>query len=97
MSHYPMLVSEKGGMNIVLNSSPLKIGRRDVCDVVLDHTKISGMHAVLTLESGSWRIRDTRTRNGIKVNGKRLRSGVPHELANNDSVALADLEYRFTD
>ncbi len=90
-----MLVPEKGGMNIELNSSPLKIGRRDACDVVLDHAKISGTHAVLTLESGSWRICDTRTRNGIKVNGKRLRSGVPHELVNNDSVALGDLEYRF--
>ena len=91
-----MLEPTNGGVAIELTKSPTRIGRRDTCDVVLDRPKISGHHAELAFDQGTWRIRDLRSRNDVRVNGKRLSSGIPQELCNEDAIELADIEFRFT-
>ena len=80
---------------IEFRCSPFTIGRRDSCDSVLAHKRISGHHAQLVFESGRWRIRDLRSRNGIRINGRRLSQGERHELQSDDFVCIADLEYVF--
>ena len=90
-----MLIPANADNTIILTKSPLRIGRRETCDVILEYRKLSGVHAELIFESATWKIRDVRSRNGIKVNGIRLRSGTLHELCNGDEIELADLPFIF--
>ena len=88
-------VSQYNDSVIDLRCSLFIIGRRDSSDCVLAHKRISGHHAQLEFVSGRWRVRDLRSRNGIRVNGRRLSQGERHELQSDDFVCIADLEYVF--
>lgn len=69
---YGQLVPTGGGDNIVLKKEKLVIGRRETCDIVLRFSNVSGQHALMTLESGYWFIKDLGSRNGTKVNGHKI-------------------------
>lgn len=66
------LVPCGGGDPIPLSKSPILIGRRSSCDVVLEYPNVSSHHCQLELQNGYWYIRDLHSRNGIKVNGERI-------------------------
>ena len=49
------------------------IGRHKRCDIVIDFPTVSKNHAVLTrYDDGSWTITDTDSKDGVRVNGKRV-------------------------
>lgn len=49
------------------------IGRHKRCDIVIDFPTVSRNHAVLTrYDDGSWTITDTDSKDGVRVNGKRV-------------------------
>lgn len=52
-------------------SRPTHIGRGSNCEVVLSDPIASRFHAVLYYEDNQWQIRDTRSRNGMLVNGQK--------------------------
>ncbi len=66
------LVPVGGGDPIPLLKTPLLIGRRSRCDIVLDFPNVSSQHCELAFINGFWQIRDLGSSNGIKVNGQRL-------------------------
>ena len=66
------LVPVGGGDPIPLLKTPLLIGRRSRCDIVLDFPNVSSQHCELAFINGFWQIRDLGSSNGIKVNGERL-------------------------
>ena len=66
------LVPTGGGDNIVLKKEKLVIGRRENCDIVLRFNNVSGQHARMTLEQGYWFLKDLGSRNGTKVDGRRI-------------------------
>ncbi len=66
------LVPCGGGDPIPLHKSKLLIGRRESCDISLKFSNVSGQHCRLSLESGYWFVRDLNSRNGTKVDGKRI-------------------------
>ncbi len=66
------LVPVGGGDPIPLLKTPLLIGRRSRCDIVLNFPNISSQHCELAFINGFWQIRDLGSSNGIKVNGERL-------------------------
>lgn len=66
------LVPVGGGDPIPLFKSKLVVGRRESCDISLKFANISGQHCRLSLESGYWFARDLNSRNGTKVDGKRI-------------------------
>ena len=51
---------------------PVKIGRSSECDIVLKHPSISRRHCEIERRGNEIVIRDSRSRNGLLVNGCRL-------------------------
>ena len=77
-SHLGELVPTGGGDPIPLKRSPLVVGRRDRCDVVLPFDNVSGQHCELELRDGFWHVRDLDSSNGIRVDGQRcMESALP--------------------
>jgi pSer/pThr/pTyr-binding forkhead associated (FHA) protein len=67
------------------------IGRRDECDVRLDHKSVSKIHCVIVKTDGLLLVRDLGSTNGTRVNGQRVRRAA---LLPNDQVSLASCKYR---
>lgn len=49
-----------------------RIGAHSSNDIVLDDPAVSGFHLALAFESGSWRVRDFGSRNGVRLHGVRV-------------------------
>lgn len=76
MGDQPVLVCVEGalrGQVIRVVEGGTDIGRAPDNDVVLDDPDASRFHAHLLFDNGSLWLRDAGSRNGISVNGKRLR------------------------
>ena len=87
------LVPVGGGDPIPLMKKRLRIGRREGCDIILKSGNVSGHHCLLEVDEGYWFIRDLRSRNGIKVDGKRIAQGVRKRLDPNCKVIVAKHEF----
>lgn len=74
------LVPTGGGDPIPLMKKRLRVGRREGCDIILNYGNVSGHHCLLEVDEGYWFIRDLRSRNGVKVDGKRIVHGVRKRL-----------------
>ena len=68
------------------------IGRGPSADVVLDDASVSRRHALVVERGGEAVIADDRSRNGLFVNGRRVRQATLH---NGDEVQLGALVMRF--
>jgi hypothetical protein len=73
------------GDPIVLESTPLVVGRGFSCDIRLSASKISLLHCVLTCSKGYWKLRDLGSTNGTTVNGVRVNETV---LRPRDKISL---------
>ena len=72
----------------------MRIGRRDGCDIVLQYRNVSGHHALMEIKEGYWFIKDLRSRNGIKVDGKRIPVGTRKRL--DPEVIFSIARHQFT-
>lgn len=79
---------------ISLDKPRLLIGRNALCDIDIVHEWISRQHAILIRNDKSTVIVDLKSRNGIYVNGKRVKN---HVLVNNDVISLGDHRLKFVD
>lgn len=70
----------------------LIVGRRPDCDVVLSDITVSRSHAVLMLFGGQWFIHDRESRNGTRVNGRRVWGTAVIEAG--DRVTFGRLTFR---
>ena len=91
----PRLVGIAGawrGRELILDRSPIRIGRSDDNDVGIDHPSISRRHCRLHVEGDSWKVMDAESRNGVRVNGE------PYAaigLRNGDIVEVGHLRFLF--
>jgi pSer/pThr/pTyr-binding forkhead associated (FHA) protein len=69
---YGELVPVGGGDPIPLLKPKLLVGRREECDVVLRFANVSANHCQMAVEQGYWFVKDMGSRNGTKVNGRRV-------------------------
>lgn len=67
------------------------VGRKEDCDVRLDHKSVSKMHCVLVKTDGMLFVRDLGSTNGTRVNGTRVRRA---GLMASDQLAVASYKYR---
>ena len=79
------LVPLGGGKPILLTGDRITIGRDPSCTVLLPCPRVSRWHCELTLEGGHWYITDLESKNGVRVNGARLRRKV---LEEKDKVSI---------
>lgn len=87
------LVPVGGGDPIPLMKKRLRVGRREGCDIILKFGNVSGHHALLEIDEGYWFIRDLRSRNGIKVDGRKIPQGVRKRLDPECKVTIAKHEF----
>ena len=75
---------------------PFVIGKHpELTDYAIHKSTVSRMHLSLDRREGITILTDLNSRNGTRVNGYRLEANETVSLASGDTVAIADLEYRF--
>jgi predicted component of type VI protein secretion system len=84
------LVPLEGGAPIDIAKDLVLVGRKEECDVRLDHKSVSKLHCVLVKTDGLLLLRDLGSTNGTRVNGQRVRRAA---LLPNDQLQLASLRY----
>jgi pSer/pThr/pTyr-binding forkhead associated (FHA) protein len=67
------------------------VGRKDECDLRLNHKSISKVHCVIVKTDGLLLLRDLGSTNGTRVNGTRVRRAA---LLPNDKVSFANFHFR---
>jgi pSer/pThr/pTyr-binding forkhead associated (FHA) protein len=77
---------------IALLSNTTTLGRASGNHVVLDSMEVSRRHAVVVATGSFVTINDMQSRNGVFVNGVRVRSQV---LAGGDEIAIGPFRIRF--
>lgn len=85
------LIPMGGGDPIPLLRDKLRVGRRENCDIVLRFGNVSAYHCDFSLKQGYWFIEDLGSRNGTKVNGKRVKR---KRVDPGDTVAFAKHQYQ---
>ena len=78
-----LLVQLPGGVirKEALRGATTRVGRGRDCEIVIDHPRVSRLHAVFELREGAWWISDSKSTGGTFVNDSpvhaplRLRSG----------------------
>lgn len=85
------LVPLEGGNTIELSRDLTVVGRKEDCDLRLDHKSISKFHCVIVRLENTLLLRDLGSTNGTMVNGKRIRRA---SLKNNDCLNIANIPFR---
>lgn len=88
-------VGQSAGIRLdSVNRTRITIGRSESCDVVISDATVSRNHAVLDRFGDQWRIRDAGSRNGIYLNGIRVRRSTP--VNPGDGIRLGDTLVRLS-
>jgi pSer/pThr/pTyr-binding forkhead associated (FHA) protein len=85
------LVPLEGGPAIELVKDLTLVGRKEDCDVRLEHKSVSKMHCVIVKTEGMLFLRDLGSTNGTRVNGTRVRRAA---LLPNDQLHIANYKFR---
>ncbi|MGH7172912.1 MAG: FHA domain-containing protein [Gemmataceae bacterium] len=80
-----------GGSPIDINKDLIVVGRKDDCDLRLEHKSVSKVHCVLVKTDGLLLLRDLGSTNGTRVNGTRVRRAA---LLPNDQLSIAHYKFR---
>ena len=67
------------------------VGRKEECDLRLNHKSVSKIHCVIVKTDGLLLLRDLGSTNGTKVNGQRVRRAA---LLPNDQLSVASLRFK---
>jgi ABC transport system ATP-binding/permease protein len=96
-SHRAKLVGISGkhrGEELLLDRSPIRLGRSEENDLRIEHPSISRKHLRLHLDNGTWKVMDAESRNGVRVNGEPYAQiGLRH----GDVVEVGHLRYAFVE
>src|SRR5438477_7381236 len=85
------LVPLDGGPPVEIVKDLVLVGRKEDCDLRLEHKSVSKMHCVIVKTDGLLLLRDLGSTNGTRVNGQRVRRAA---LLPNDQIAIANHKFR---
>jgi pSer/pThr/pTyr-binding forkhead associated (FHA) protein len=85
------LIPLEGGDPIEILKDMVVVGRKDECDLSLDHKSVSKLHCVIVKTDGLLLVRDLGSTNGTRVNGQRVRRAA---LLPNDQLHIASVKFR---
>ena len=74
-------------------NAPFRVGRKEGFDLCLSSRHVSGLHAEIVEENGSFWIDDLNSTNGTFVNGERIRSRT--KLNHNDTLQFGEPTFSF--
>ncbi|MFI5317471.1 MAG: FHA domain-containing protein [Myxococcota bacterium] len=77
----------------VIAKTETLIGRAPTCDLQIPDDSMSREHAVVLCDGEDATLEDLQSTNGVKVNGKRVRST---ELAHGDEIEIGQTRMVFT-
>src|SRR5438876_2828179 len=80
-----------GGTPIDIVKDLVVVGRKEDCDLRLEHKSVSKMHCVIVKTDGLLLLRDLGSTNGTRVNATRVRRAA---LLPNDQVSIAHFKFR---
>jgi predicted component of type VI protein secretion system len=80
-----------GSSAIEIAKDLLVVGRREDCDLRLEHKSVSKIHCVIVKTDGLLMLRDLGSTNGTRVNGTRVRRAA---LLPNDQLNIAGYKFR---
>ncbi len=64
------------------------IGRGEAAQIALDDEKVSKRHCLLRLEGPVCTVQDLGSRNGTRVNGRKMQDKVTHRLRHLDEIQV---------
>ena len=82
---------DDGASPIDITKELVVVGRKEDCDIQLDHKSVSKLHCVLVRTEGLLLLRDLGSTNGTRVNGQRIRRAA---LLANDLLNIASLRFK---
>src|SRR5262249_13489398 len=85
------LIPLDGGDAVDIVKDMTLVGRKEDCDLNLDHKSVSKLHCVIVKTDGLLLVRDLGSTNGTRVNGQRVRRAA---LLPNDQLHIASVKYR---
>jgi pSer/pThr/pTyr-binding forkhead associated (FHA) protein len=85
------LIPVDGGPPIPITKDVTVLGRREFCDIQIDHPSLSKRHCVLVKTEGLLVIRDLATTNGTKVKGQKIRWAA---LLPEDRISLGSIKFK---
>jgi pSer/pThr/pTyr-binding forkhead associated (FHA) protein len=85
------LIPLEGGPPIEILKDLTLVGRKEECDLRLNHKSVSKHHCVLVKTDGLILLRDLGSTNGTRVNGQRVRRAA---LLPNDQLTIAVFRFR---
>jgi len=80
------------GQKLDLEEGSIILGRNEDADLVLADGQVSGQHAELRFEDGTWHVLDMESANGTMVNSSPIDS---HTLVDNDIVTIGSTVFTF--
>jgi pSer/pThr/pTyr-binding forkhead associated (FHA) protein len=86
-----LLIPLDGTRPIEINKDLTLVGRKEDCDLRLDHKSVSKMHCIIVKTDGLLLLRDLGSTNGTRVNGQRIRRAA---LLPNDQLSIAGYKFK---
>lgn len=80
----------KGRQPLILKKKRLLIGRSQACDVVIGHSEITAIHAVIELYEHRMKVYDMNSRNGTYINGRKI---IVDSIKVGDTLKFGPLEF----
>lgn len=87
-----MLTPPAPGAEFALSRDGMRIGRAEDLDIWINHRSISREHAVVHVEGDVFRVTDSESANGMRVNGQEVTEAT---LTSGDVLELGQVRFRF--
>jgi len=78
------------GCRIPLTKPRFTMGRSASCDVSIPAPEVSSVHCELLHEGGGWSVYDLQSRNGILVNGEKVKQA---KLRHGDKISISHIHH----
>jgi pSer/pThr/pTyr-binding forkhead associated (FHA) protein len=88
---HAQLLPLDGGPPIEILKDLTVVGRKEDCDLRLNHKSVSKMHCIIVKTDGLLLLRDLGSTNGTRVNGQRVRRAA---LLPNDQLSIAGYKFK---